>query len=251
MRHAFSLVELSIVLVILGLLAGGVLAGKSLIRASEMRTVGTEYQRWQTATSAFRDKYFTLPGDLANATSFWGMATCPGTYTTPGSGTATCNGNGDSIINNAEFYRSWQHLANAGLIEGTYTGVPSDAASLASLPGTNVPVSKLGQAGWSIYTIGTTSVSNAAYFEGSYAATLFFGTAVANWITQGNALKAEEAWNIDTKMDDARPGTGKIRAWEGSNCHDAGQSSTVALAQTANYALTGTALTCALLMDLQ
>ena len=68
----FSLLELSIVLVILGLLAGGVLSGKSLIRAAELRTIGTERDRFRTAMYAFRDKYFMLPGDISNATSFWG-----------------------------------------------------------------------------------------------------------------------------------------------------------------------------------
>lgn len=59
---AFSLVELSIVLVILGLLTGGILAGQSLIRAAELRAVSTEYSRYITATQSFRDKYFAVPG---------------------------------------------------------------------------------------------------------------------------------------------------------------------------------------------
>lgn len=46
MRHGFSLVELSIVLVILGLLVGGVLTGQSLIRAAELRSVSTEFQKY-------------------------------------------------------------------------------------------------------------------------------------------------------------------------------------------------------------
>ncbi len=74
MRHGFSLVELSIVLVILGLLTGGILAGKSLMRASELRAVSTEYQRYLTAAQSFRGKYFELPGDFSKAQSFWGIA---------------------------------------------------------------------------------------------------------------------------------------------------------------------------------
>jgi len=71
----FSLVELSIVLVILGLLTGGILGGQALIRAAELRAVTTEYDRWVTATRTFQDKYFALPGDMTNATAFWGSAT--------------------------------------------------------------------------------------------------------------------------------------------------------------------------------
>jgi prepilin-type N-terminal cleavage/methylation domain-containing protein len=70
-RHAFSLVELSIVLVILGLLAGGVISGQSLIRAAELQSISTDYARYMTAALTFQDKYFTIPGDMPNATKFW------------------------------------------------------------------------------------------------------------------------------------------------------------------------------------
>lgn len=104
MDRGFSLVELSIVLVILGLLTGGILAGQSLIRAAELRSVITTTDRYQAAVYSFRDKYFALPGDMRNATSFWGdQATGPSacadagiTDGTPG----TCNGNGDGLIIN-------------------------------------------------------------------------------------------------------------------------------------------------------
>jgi prepilin-type N-terminal cleavage/methylation domain-containing protein len=72
--RAFSLVELSIVLVILGLLVGGVLSGQSLIHAAELRAVTTEYQKYMTAVRSFKDKYFASPGDMNNATSLWGVA---------------------------------------------------------------------------------------------------------------------------------------------------------------------------------
>ena len=84
---------------ILGLLVGGVLAGKSLIRAAELRSIITDYNKYQSAVLAFRDKYFALPGDMTNATLFWGKnnAACPGatgTAATPG----TCNGDGSGQI---------------------------------------------------------------------------------------------------------------------------------------------------------
>ena len=73
MRSGFSLVELSIVLVILGLLTGGILAGQNLIRAAELRSVTTQFQNYHAAVMTFRDKYFALPGDMANAEDFWGL----------------------------------------------------------------------------------------------------------------------------------------------------------------------------------
>jgi len=78
-KTAFSLVELSIVLVILGLLTGGVLTGQNLIRAAELRAVTTEFNAYQTAANTFKDKYFAIPGDMTNATDFWGSAGGDGT----------------------------------------------------------------------------------------------------------------------------------------------------------------------------
>src|SRR5262249_17476276 len=148
MRKGFSLIELSIVLVILGLLVGGIMAGQSLIRASEIRSISSEYDRYRTASYAFRDKYFAFPGDIANATDIWGKdttsayacATASGSAASPG----TCNGNGDGFIGSvnvggAEGVRAWQQLALAGLIEGGYNGLNGSVLSI----GTNVPASKL------------------------------------------------------------------------------------------------------------
>ena len=135
--NAFSLVELSIVLVILGLLTGGILAGQNLIRASELRAVITEFQNYNTAVNTFRDKYFALPGDMRNATAFWGDQATGTESCSDGSvpdGTpGTCNGDGNGNITSAagviEYLRFWQHLSLSGLIEGSYTGYTEPVVS--------------------------------------------------------------------------------------------------------------------------
>lgn len=126
---AFSLVELSIVLVILGLLTGGILAGQSLIRASEIRSVSADLQRLHSAVYSFRDKYMAFPGDMPNATRFWGVRAGTGSdltcHQTIGSTTGTCNGDGDGRIefitgDSAMFgerFLAMQHLARAGLMK--------------------------------------------------------------------------------------------------------------------------------------
>lgn len=218
-RHdgAFSLVELSIVLVILGLLTGGILAGQSLIRAAELRAVTVEYQRYSTATQSFRDKYFAIPGDMTNATAFWGTATtCPGDSTHVGTGTATCNGDGDGRLwpsaNSSEMYRFWQHLANAGLIEGSYTGT-ADSTWFATAA--NSPKSKLGNAYWG--AVNVPSGTTAAYTTDPNMFAIVYGNFFeVGGITGGPQdpvlpiLKPEEAWNIDTKLDDGMPATGRV-----------------------------------------
>jgi len=128
-KRAFSLVELSIVLVILGLLVGGVLSGKALIKSAETRKYLTDADSIRSAYNQFREKYMTLPGDMNNATQFWGPKTAvvcwsgiAGDYTEP---TKTCNGNGNGIIethigymlgnssggNTDETFYIWQHLS--------------------------------------------------------------------------------------------------------------------------------------------
>jgi len=245
----FSLIELSIVLVILGLLTGGILAGQSLIRAAEMRAVSTEYSRYVTAAQTFRDKYFAIPGDMTNATSFWGKdnANCAantGAIATPG----TCNGDGSglltSISGSNERFRFWQHLALAGLIEGTYTGLHGGGGNTHALIGTNVPSSKLTATGWSVHRVNVTG--DAERFDYDYGNHLMFGVAKANTATYGAALKPEEAWNIDTKLDDGKPAYGKVIAVYWNNVCTAPVSGAAASSNlNADYRLSDASIQCA------
>ena len=201
-RRAFSLVELSIVLVILGLLVGGVLSGQSLIRASELRSVTREYNQYYTAVQSFRDKYFMLPGDITNATQFWGLldadpSTCANTASTDA---RTCNGDGNGLIDDStgsyEHARAWQQLANAGLIEGRYEGNNDSCADRLC------PKSKVAKTEefWGLRFFNPLSGS----FVIEYGNSFQLGD---GW---QDPLRPEEAWNIDTKMDDGRPATGKV-----------------------------------------
>ncbi len=243
MTNGFSLVELSIVLVILGLLTGGILTGQNLIRNAELRSVTTEIQRYQAAVYTFRDKYMALPGDMTNATDFWGTDPdgCPGDESDTSMTEATCNGNGDGKIHwyinattGGESHRFWQHLANAGLIEGSFTGTQSGGSCGGGIPGScnvtlgvNAPASRLSSAGWSISHLGDVASGHGYYFESNYGNVLFFG-AVSNWTTAA-VLEPEEAWNIDKKVDDGKPGTGKVLPWNNTynaSCTDSDTPST-------------------------
>ena len=103
MQRGFTLVELSIVLVIVGLLMGGVLVGRDLVRKAQLRTVLTDLEEVQSATRLFSEQYNALPGDIPNATDYWpsagGDGMVSGTCASAASNdTATCNGNGDRRI---------------------------------------------------------------------------------------------------------------------------------------------------------
>lgn len=219
-KRAFSLVELSIVLVILGLLVGGVLSGQSLIRAAELRAVSTDLSKINTAFYTFRDKYFALPGDMTNATQFWGAANAtPATCrTTSGTTAATCDGNGDGLVGTAdggttysEVFHAWKQLANAGLMEGNYTGVACSPGIVCSTPGTNVPRVKISNAGVSVTNISAiTSAADPNWFVSPYGNFLWYGGVVAGAEPGLTIFKPEELWNIDTKLDDGVPSTGRI-----------------------------------------
>lgn len=261
-REGFTLVELSIVLVIIGLLIGGVLIGQTMIHAAQLRGVSAEYQRYKTATNAFRDQYSALPGDMMNATAYWGTATCPGTFITPSVGTVTCNGDGDGqIVSEAgsnEYFRFWQHLANAGLIDGTYTGVVGNASAnydwAASTAGLNEPASKLTGGSWFAYASSTpVPISDVNNFDGAYGVAFQYGTIAANAGAAAGSpiMNPQDAYNIDSKLDDGRPATGNIVSFEnegatnGTGCSDMAPSAIASLAAS-NYSLSNTAVACAL-----
>lgn len=250
---AFSLIELSIVLVILGLLTGGILAGQSLIRAAELRSVTAQTQRYLTTVYTFRDKYFALPGDMANATRFWGAAhATPATCYTTDSRTLsdpklTCDGNGTGIVadtggNYYERFRFWQHLANAGLIEGSYSGI-MDTSSLDNTPGINAPSGKIPNSGYSIYY--QYDATGASFFNTmpiTKHLIYFGGERVGN--TFAPILVPSEAWNIDTKVDDGNPATGRIINHIGSspitpNCTNGDVEATAAYSLTLSDKLCG------------
>ena len=257
MKQAFSLVELSIVLVILGLLTGGILAGQSLIRAAELRSVTTEYQRYVTAVQSFRDKYMALPGDMPNATSFWGAAhTTPATCRTTASTSAlTCNGNGDGIIidngtTSNESYRFWQQLASAGLIEGSYSGITQGTSTFSSTAA-NSPASKIGRAYWFAWNWQSAGTGVGFVFDTRYNNFLALGALQANSWPGVAVLKPEEAWNIDTKIDDGKPGIGKMLAFGNdlSACTTAtGAAAAQSASLNADYLLTATGTTCGVIM---
>jgi len=245
--RGFSLVELSIVLVILGLLTGGILAGQSLIKASELRALTAEYQRYTTATYTFRDKYLAVPGDMASATRFWSrhanQAWCvtnsSASVTTPG----TCDGNSNNALEAAgaasqsgEEFQFWRQLSLAGLIEGNYTGLAGTGAADDLDPSINLPASKFTNAIWRVYSMG----SQANAFTLTYDVVM-----VSGLNDQGTAiLTPEQLWNIDTKMDDGKPAYGRIIARPWSGCTTAANATDYA----ATYSLSSTATPCLMIV---
>jgi prepilin-type N-terminal cleavage/methylation domain-containing protein len=265
MQKAFSLVELSIVLVILGLLTGGILAGQSLIRAAELRSITTDYNRYITAVQSFRGKYMALPGDMPNATLFWGArdggdgvgADC---FTVESTASTTCNGDGDGKIHiptggtglywgSGERYHAWVQLADAALAEGTYTGrTDSTTTEGARTPGKNVPRSKFNNNGWLLaYNDYVATTGDVTMFQGTG------GKNLLSLVEQGqnySSLNPENLWNIDVKLDDGKPNSGKIFTSKASSTISSGACST-ADGSTAEYAVQNQTSKCWVIMQIE
>ncbi|MBN67105.1 MAG: hypothetical protein CMM94_06015 [Rickettsiales bacterium] len=258
--HGFSLVELSIVLVILGLLTGGILAGQNLIRAAELRAVSTEYNKWISAANTFRDKYFQLPGDFTRAHEFWASAGGSGVIgdgceTASGSTTQTCSGDGNGRLSQAtgsgqyaEIFTFWQHLSLAGMIDGSYTGKNGASTfNYDTVLGQNAPRSKINNAGWGI-TIDFDGAPSTHYFPNLYDSPMSIGGDAPDEYVRQPIFLPEEAWNIDTKMDDGRPGTGFLNTTRSTSPLGTGCATTDVPA-TAEYSLSNSAVACQLIFN--
>lgn len=229
-HQGFTLIEMSVVLVILGLLVGGILGGKSLIKSAELRGVIREAEQYQLALNNFVLRYEQYPGDMVDATEIWGVAhanaaTCKAMDKSDVDG--TCNGNGDMEIGGAgavlwpEHYLFWHHLQKAGLILGEYSGTWDEGCGAgpgnclyAHTPGLNCPDSAKGEhIGWAVYfkDFSDGSESNPNWFEGDYGHIFTYG-AEHTWGAAPNrpALGVGEVYHIDMKMDDGLPAKGKL-----------------------------------------
>lgn len=222
-----TLVELSIVLIILAMLTGGVISGIAMLRSAEFGRVISDFQRYQMAITNFHTKYNNLPGDFTQAAATWGMApnasapaasdnACAAlTGGSPSQGTRTCNGDGDGSISvGYEEFRAWQHLSNAGEIDGQFTGVGTSAsAGIGFQSGLNCPKSAFRDACWRLFYRTSSSTQRTPFrlFEGDYEThllSLWGGVLEETNFTP--ALLPEEMWELDNKIDDGKPATGLV-----------------------------------------
>lgn len=211
MKSAFTLVELAIVIVIIGLLVGGVMQGQELIRQARITNFASTMQQYKTSIVVFKSKYNSYPGDTNKATVFFG--------TTSPAGATIINGVQNNIIeNNNERYQAWLHLALANMIKQGqgFTGVsgPGGGGVNHSIPGTNVP-SFLDNVGLTFYNASVfspTACDNNWYCQ-TYGNVFMFGKPAPSYLTYVPIFTPAEAWQVDTKLDDGRPATGIIMGW--------------------------------------
>lgn len=190
-QAGFTLIEMSVVLVIVALIIGGILVGQELAHGAEVNSVVTDANRIKTGVANFRMKYNAWPGDMKNATGYW---------------STTTNGNGDGYVDwtswtaAGEFWMAWQHLALSGILPGNYTGTTASTTDIAS----------------SVIIDGNMLGNKLSGFYGILRRTdaLHDGNGIYAWGGNPNlfAMNASDARSIDLKLDDGKPGTGVVSA---------------------------------------
>lgn len=177
-QAGFTLIEIAIVLVIIGLLLGGVLKGQEMIESAKIKNVRNDLEGIAAAVYTYQDRYRAYPGDDPRA-GRWGAATA-------GNGDGDLESNTDAFTNGplgANERRSfWQHLRYAGLLTGDAT---DNNAPLHAFGG------KLG--------VVSGNARNPLGLSGSVVV-------CADMVP----LKAAEA--LDTQLDDGIPASGSVRA---------------------------------------
>ncbi|MBI1989386.1 MAG: type II secretion system protein [Betaproteobacteria bacterium] len=197
-QTGFTLIEIAIVLVIIGLLLGAVLKGQELIQSARVRNLAATQNEVTVAFFGFRDRYRAYPGDYSQAST--NLA-------------ATTDGNGDGqiLLNGAmlESIAAWEHLSKAGFLTGSYT-------YNATVSSATNPTNAYG-------------VFLQLIFDNAFADT---GAAVARHnIKLGNQIPVGIIAELDRKIDDGNAQSGSFRfsayteggaAPTAANCHTAG-----------------------------
>lgn len=256
-NKGFTLIEMSVVIVIISLLVGGIFVGQSLIRSANLNGAISDSAKYSAAFTDFRDKYMSLPGDMPTAESYWGTPAggCPdGT----GAGHEVCNGNGDGQVYNtngagdvAEARSEWIELANAGFITGSYHY--QSASTGGYIRGVNTPTTSIGNATF-MFFYGTNTIMGDSLYPTAVPYNIHWlalGGLIANAGIFKPVVTGKEAYALDVKLDDGKPGLGAVRSSRNGtiygntpNCHTTNDPN------TALYDMSGTDPTCYMLFKL-
>jgi len=208
----FTLVELAVVMIIIGLLIGGILKGQELIANAQTTSTISQMRAFDAAITTFRDKYGALPGDLANASTR--LPDCTGGCDNDGDSNGRIDepaSLGDAPGDEDESAVAFTHMAAADLISGV------DHTSTTDEFGEIMPEANLGGGLWVGFTTDGSAaggITSGDLRPGHY---LVYNGTVANVGGTTGALTPNQAAQIDRKLDDGVPDSGSVQV-VGTNC---------------------------------
>jgi len=195
-QRGFSLVEIAIVLVIVGLLIGGILRGEELITAGRVRNITNQQQSIQAAYYAFQDRYKMLPGDLTVA-----QALLVNNYTA-----AALDVPGDGWVPLDDSPQFFNNLAQAGFLACSQC-MTATAALNCSL--SNCPVNVFGQTIGFAYPAPTTMPATNA--KGTYYLSTLAAEGSRAVASTGAGITSSILAEVDRKLEDGAPAFGQFR----------------------------------------
>ncbi len=181
-QSGFTLIEIAIVLVIIGLLLGGILKGQELINSARVKNLATDFRNIPVFIYGYQDKFKALPGDDPAAVAHLGATASQGAI--PPAGNGVIDGAWDSTTATNESYLFWQHVRLAGLAPGSTTVGASDY----------VPLNAVG---------GRIGIQSAKPFT-----TMNSGT----WFICSAGITGKFAKQLDSQLDDGVTNTGAMQA---------------------------------------
>jgi prepilin-type N-terminal cleavage/methylation domain-containing protein len=198
-QSGFTLIEIAIVLVIIGLLLGGVLKGQELINSAKVKNLATDFRNIPVYIYGYQDKFKALPGDDPNVVAHLGATAVLATTGTVGNG--VIEGAWNSYTKGDESYLFWQHVRLAGLAAGTTT-IPATQGPGDGMHPVNAAGGDIGiQSGTSVAASSPMLDVNSAAIRGTYI------------ICSPNIL-GKFAKQLDIQLDDGNTQTGSMMTYD-------------------------------------
>jgi prepilin-type N-terminal cleavage/methylation domain-containing protein len=195
-HSGFTLIEIAIVLVIIGLLLGGVLKGQELINSAKVKNLATDFKNIPIFIYGYQDKFKALPGDDASVSTHLSNGTKASTAgQTQGNGVIEGNWNSATVTD--ETYLFWQHVRLADLVPGS---TDASAAGTASYLPTNAVGGTIG------VQSGSTVAANVPIFADAAKTMPIKGS----YIICSNGILGKYVKQLDTQMDDGNTAGGSM-----------------------------------------
>lgn len=188
-QTGFTLIELAIVLVIIGLLLGGVLKGQELINSAKVKNMASDFKNIQVYIYGYQDKFKALPGDDHAAPTHVGGTNATSLTETQN---ALIEGQWNSVSAADESFMFWQHVRLAGLAPG------STDPTAATYIERNADGGQIGVQSVSGFTAVSVSPATAGGISGAY-------------VICSDGILGKFAKQLDTTLDDGVGNTGSVR----------------------------------------